>query len=54
MRDSAAESDVEADSGVAVLPDRRTRRCSNAVPVTETTPLSESGSIAEDDVRGAW
>jgi len=54
MRESAAESDVAADSRVALLPDRRTRRCSNAVPVTETMPLSESGSIAADYTHPSW
>ena len=54
MRDNAAESDVAADSRVALSPERRTRCCSNAVPVTATMPVSESGSIAADDVREAW
>jgi hypothetical protein len=29
-------------------------RCSNAVPVIETTPATVSGLIAADDVREAW
>jgi hypothetical protein len=39
---------------VALLPERRTSCCSNAVPVTETIPVSESGSIEADDGREAW